>query len=458
MAGPALAGYLDANRERIVETLLEWLRIPSISTDPQSSRDVRASAEFCAAMLADAGLENVELIETPGLPALYGDWLHAGNGAPTVVVYGHHDVQPVDPLDEWTSPPFEPVIVHGECRGRGAIDDKGQVLYQIEAVRGLLARDGRLPVNVKFLIEGEEEAGSVNFEALLEAEQARLACDVVVVSDTGMISPEVPSTTVGMRGLVAFDVAIRTAAIDLHSGMWGGTVPNAALITSRLAAQLHDEKGKVTLPDFYERVRELSNREKASLDAQPFDEAAFRASAGGVAYLDGEEGYSPLERVGVRPTAEIVGIRGGYAGPGIKTIVPAAAGFKVAFRLVPDQRPQDVEPALRNWLAERVPEGVEVTVTPEGAVAPALTPVDQPCVAALSRAIKKVWGKDPLFTREGGSGPEEALGRVLNAPVLFLGVGLPDDRIHAPNERMVMDQFWKGLLAAGELLLELGGR
>ena len=458
MAEPALAGYRDANRERIEDTLFRWLRIPSISTDPECSAQVRASAEFCAAMLTAAGLENVALIETPGLPAVYGDWLHAGPGAPTVVVYGHHDVQPVDPLEEWTSPPFEPVIVDGECRARGAIDDKGQVLYQIEAARGLLELEGRLPVNLKFLIEGEEEAGSVNFEALLNAERQRLACDMVVVSDTGMISPDVPSTTVGMRGLVAFDVAVRTAAIDLHSGMWGGTVPNAALIASRLAAQLHDENGRVTLPGFYEHVRELSDREKASLDAQPFDETGFRASAGGVAYLDGEAGYSPLERIGVRPTAEIVGLRGGYAGPGIKTIVPAAAGFKVAFRLVPDQRPEDVEPALRDWLAERVPDGVEVVVTPEGAVAPALTPVEHPGVAALSRAIKKVWGKDPLFTREGGSGPEEALGRVLNAPVLFLGVGLPGDRIHAPNERMVMDQFWKGLLAAGELLLDLGGR
>lgn len=458
MAEPALAGYLDANRERIVETLFQWLRIPSISTDPETSSDVRASARFCAGLLEDAGMENVGLIETPGLPAVYGDWLHAGERAPTVVIYGHHDVQPVDPLDEWTSPPFEPVIVDGECRARGAIDDKGQVLYQIEAARGLLSGEGRLPVNVKFLIEGEEEAGSVNFESLLEAERSRLACDMVVVSDTGMISPDVPSTTVGMRGLVAFDVAVRTASIDLHSGMWGGTVPNAALIASRLAAQLHDGNGKVTLPGFYDRVRELSDREKASLDAQPFDETAFRTAAGGVAYLDGEAGYSPLERIGVRPTAEVVGIRGGYAGPGIKTIVPAAAGFKVAFRLVPDQRPRDIEPALRSWLAERVPDGVEVTVTPEGAVAPALTPVDHPGVAALSRAIRNVWGQDPLLTREGGSGPEEALGRVLDAPVLFLGVGLPGDRIHAPNERMVMDQFWKGLLAAGELLLELGGR
>lgn len=457
MPRPALAEYADSERQRIVDTLFEWLRIPSISADPAHSGDVRASADFCAGLLRRAGFDDVAILETDGLPAVYAEHCRAGADAPTVLVYGHHDVQPVDPLELWRSPPFEPVIVNGECLARGAIDDKGQTLYQIEAARGLLRRDGRLPVNLKFLVEGEEEVGSPHFEALLRRERDRLACDVVVVSDTGMISPEVPSTTVGMRGLVAFDVALRTARTDLHSGMWGGTVPNPARLAARLVAGLHDERGRVTLPGFYERVRELSEVEKRSLAAQPFDEAGFRASAGEVAFLEGEEGYTPLERVGVRPTAEVVGLHSGYGGPGIKTIVPATAGFKVAFRLVPDQRPEDVEPAFRSWLAERIPAGVEVEVTPEGGVAPALTPVDHPAMAALSRTIEAVWGRPPLYTREGGSGPEEALGRVMAAPVLFLGVGLPDDRIHAPNERMVMDQFWKGLLAAGELLLELGG-
>lgn len=456
MPHPALADYARSDRDRIVATLLDWLRIPSISALPEHETDVRSSAEFCAGLLREAGMEQVEIMETGGLPAVYAEWCHAGQEAPTVLVYGHHDVQPVDPLELWNSPPFDPVIVDGECRARGAIDDKGQTFYQIEAARGLLIRDGRLPVNLKFLVEGEEEVGSPNFEALLRRESERLACDIVVVSDTGMISPEVPSTTVGMRGLVAFDVALRTASTDLHSGMWGGTVPNPALLAARLVADLHDDRGRVTLPGFYDRVRTLSDVEKKSLDAQPFDEAEFRAAAGGVSYLEGEEGYSPLERIGVRPTAEVVGLHSGYGGPGIKTIVPATAGFKVAFRLVPDQRPEDVEPAFRAWLSERVPNGVELTVTPEGGVAPALTPVDHPAVAALSQTIEAVWGKAPLFTREGGSGPEEALGRVLEAPVLFLGVGLPDDRIHAPNERMVMDQFWKGLIAAGELLIALG--
>jgi acetylornithine deacetylase/succinyl-diaminopimelate desuccinylase-like protein len=450
-----LGRYAIAERDRIVATLCDWLRIPSISAHPERAADVRASAEFCAGLLRDAGVEHVELLETPGAPATYGDWLHAGLDVPTVLVYGHHDVQPIDPLDEWIQPPFDPLIVDGECRARGAIDDKGQTLYEIEAARGLLQRDGRLPVNLKFLVEGEEEVGSVHFEALLTRHADRLRADVIVVSDTGMIAADVPSICIGLRGLVAFDVCLRTGSIDLHSGIWGGTVPNAARVAAELAAALHDDDGRVTLPGFYDSVRSLSEAELQSLAAHPFDEEAFKAAAG-VRYLTGERVYTPIERTRVRPTAEVVGITTGYGGPGIKTIVPAAANVKLAFRLVPDQQPDQISEAFRQWLGNRVPAGVQVTVEPEGAVSPALTPVDDPAVGALARAIERVWGKAPLFTREGGSGPEEALGRVLQAPVLFLGVSLPDDRFHAPNERMVMDQFWKGLLAAGELLVELG--
>jgi acetylornithine deacetylase/succinyl-diaminopimelate desuccinylase-like protein len=454
-SGLRLAPYVEDQQDRIVATLLEWLRIPSISSHPERAGDVLRSAEFCAGLLADAGFEHVDVVPTPGGPSVYGDWLHAPPGAPTVLVYGHHDVQPVDPLDAWTSPPFSPVIVDGECRARGAVDDKGQTLYEIEAARGLLAADGGLPVNLKFLIEGEEEVGSPHFEELLVTHAERLACDIVVVSDTGMISPDVPSVCVGMRGLVAFDVTLRSGAIDLHSGIWGGTVPNAAHLAADLAAALHDRDGRVTLPGFYNRVRPLAEVEQKSLAAQPFDEEQFLAQAG-VRYLTGETGYSPLERTGVRPTAEVTGITAGYGGPGIKTIVPAVANLKVTFRLVPDQRPNEIAASFHDWLATHVPPGVELTLEPEGAVAPALTPVDHPAMGALSRAIERVWGVPPLLTREGGSGPEEALGRVLGAPVLFLGIALPGDRFHAPNERMVMDQFWKGLLAAGELLTELG--
>ena len=451
-----LTGYVAAERDRIVATLLDWLRIPSISAHPERAADVRRSAQFAAVLLVEAGLEHVEVIETPGQPAVYGDWLHAGPGSPTVLVYGHHDVQPVDPVHEWLSPPFEPVVVDGECRGRGAIDDKGQMLYEVEAVRGLLRAQGRLPVNLRFLIEGEEEVGSPHFEQLLEAERDRLRCDAVVVSDTTMWAPDVPSVCTGMRGLVAFDVEVRTGSIDLHSGTFGGSVPNPAHVLARLVASLHDAEGRVTLPGFYADVRPLTPDEEASLRLLPFDDEDWRRKAG-VQRLEGEAGRSTLERVWTRPTCDVVGVAAGYGGEGIKTIVPAHGRLKVTFRLVPDQDPAKVADAFTGWLEQQVPEGVSLTVRQLGAVAPALTPVDHPAMQALCRAVERVWGKPPLFTREGGSGPQEALGRVLRAPVLYLGVGLPDDRFHAPNERMVMDQFWRGLLAAGELWHELAG-
>ena len=454
----ALQPYVDAERERITDTLFSWLRIPSISAQPEHAGDVRASAEFAVAELRAAGLEHVTILETAGAPAVYGDWLHAGPEAPTVLVYGHHDVQPVDPLDQWISPPFEPVIVEGECRARGAVDDKGQTLYEIEAARGLLSRDGRLPVNLKFIVEGEEEVGSPHFEALLVAERERLACDVVVVSDTGMWSIDVPSICVGMRGLVAFNVQIRTGRIDLHSGSFGGAVPNPAHIIGDIVSGLHDSDGRVTIPGFYDDVRPLTEAEEASLAKLPFDEDAWQAMAG-VGRLQGEAGRTTLERVWTRPTCEVVGITVGYGGDGIKTIVPAEGNVKVTFRLVADQNPAKIAAAFEAWLREQVPPGVDVAIESEGGgVAPALTPVDHPAVGALVDAIERVWNIPPLFTREGGSGPEEALGRVFGAPVLYLGIALPDDRYHAPNERMVMSQFWKGLLAAGELLLELGRR
>ncbi len=456
---PRLTGWVDAERDRILDDLCAWLRIPSISAQPDHAPDVRRSAEMTADLFRRAGLEHVRLLETAGGPSVYGDILHAGPGAPTALVYGHHDVQPVDPLDEWRSPPFDPVVADGpygaELRARGAIDDKGQVLFQLEAVRGLLATEGRLPVNVKFLVEGEEEVGSAHFEDLLVRERSRLACDLTIVSDTDMWAPDVPSVCVGMRGLVAFDVHVRTAAIDLHSGLFGGAVPNSAHLVARLVASLHDDDGRVTVPGFYDDVRPLTPAEEASLATIPLDEDAWRKMAG-VGRLEGEAGRSLLERIWTRPTCEVVGIGTGYTGDGIKTIVPATGRFKVTFRLVPDQDPARVTAAFRAWLAAVVPDGIEVTVTPEGGVAPALTPVDHPAMGALCRAVARVWGKEPLFTRIGGSGPEEALGRVLDVPVLYLGVALPDDRFHAPNERMVLDQFWKGLLAAGELWHELG--
>ena len=448
-----LARYVEHARAEILGRLDAWLRIPAISADPAHADDVRASAEWCASEMRAIGLEHVQLLETAGHPSVYADWLHAP-GAPTVLVYGHHDVQPVDPLAEWISPPFEPTIRDGQLFARGAVDDKGQVLYHLEVIRALLARDGGLPVNVKLLVEGEEEVGSPHFEALLTECRELLRADVLVVSDTAMWSEAVPSMCTGMRGLVAFDVSLRTASGDLHSGSFGGAVRNAAHVAADLVTALHDPDGAVTLPGFYDDVLAMPDAVRASIAGLPFDAAIFRATANGAAPT-GEAGYSTLERIWVRPTAEVTGLVAGYAGDGIKTIVPAHASLKITFRLVPDQDPATVTAAFNRWLDAHVPDGVEVTVTPEGGVAPALTPVDHPAVAATARVIERVWGVAPRFTREGGSGPEEALGRVLDAPVVFLGVGLPDDQIHAPNERIVLEQFWKGIVAVGELWFEL---
>lgn len=454
MGGLLLQDFLDRERDSILEALGEWLRIPSISADPTYTADVRTSAQWCAARMRAVGLEHVELIETDGHPSVYADWLHAA-GAPTVVVYGHHDVQPIDPLEEWLSPPFEPTVRDGQLFARGAIDDKGQVLSHLEAVRGLLHECGHLPVNLKFLVEGEEEDGSRNFETLLEHERDRLACDVVVVSDTGMLAADVPSMCTGMRGLAAFDVVIRTAEADLHSGSFGGAVPNAAHVAARLVAALHDPSRRVTIPGFYDNVRELTEAERLSFAAVPFDDEDFEHVAG-VRRLEGEAGATTLERIWSRPTAEVTGMTSGYGGVGVKTIVPATAALKVTFRLVADQDPLDIATAFEQWVLASVGEGVDVTVTRLGSVAAALTPVYHPAVGAAARAIERVWGRSPLYTREGGSGPEEALARILGRPVIYLGVGLPDDRIHAPNERVVLDQLWRGLLAVGELWNELG--
>ncbi len=454
MSSPRLAVYSASEAEAITARLFEWLSIPSISALGDHAADVERSAEWLAAACRAAGFQTVEIWPTAGHPSVFAEWHGAPEGAPTALIYGHHDVQPVDPLDEWTHPPFEPVIVDGQCFARGAIDDKGQVLYHLEAVRATLAERGALPVNLKLLVEGEEEVGSPHFETLLTERSDRLACDVIVVSDTGMIAPDVPSTDVAMRGLIAATVTLSTSDTDLHSGMFGGAVPNPLHHLARLVADLHDDDLRVAIEGFYDDVVPLSPVEADSLAAQPFDEDEFRRIAG-VRFLEGESGQSTLARIGARPTAEVVGLSGGYAGDGMKTIVPATAEAKITFRLVPDQDPATLMPRITEWITSRVADGIEVAVTWHGGVAPATTPTDHWSFAALRRAIATVWGTEPLLTRVGGSGPEETLDRVLGAPVIFLGVGLPDDRIHAPNERMLMEQFWRGLCAAGELYDEL---
>ena len=447
--------YVLAHRDRLLADLDEWLRIPSISADPAYASSVRESAEWAAAALRRSGFPTVELWETDrgGHPAVFAERVVSPD-LPTVVVYGHHDVQPVDPLELWTTPPFEPTIRGEDLFARGAVDDKGQVLFHLLGLEAALASYEELGVNLKVLVEGEEEIGSPNFRALLERERERLRCDVVVVSDTGIFDKDTPSMCVGMRGLVYCQVDLYGPDVDLHSGSFGGGVPNPATEIARICAQLHDDDRRVTLPGFYDRVVPLSDRERELMAALPFDEAAWLRDATSCATW-GEAGYTTLERVGARPTAEVNGIWSGYTGVGQKTIIPAEAHAKISFRLVADQRPAEVEDGFRHWLAARVPDGLRHEVAFFGGVRPCLTPLDHPAVQAATRAMEQAFGTRVLYTREGGSGPEADLAEVLDAPVVFLGVGLPDDRIHSPNEKVNLPNLLRGAEAAAHLWREL---
>ena len=455
--------YVEAHAQGFFGDLKQWLAIPSVSADPEHRPDVRASAEWLAACLRRTGFPEVEIWETgsaesPGLPAVYACWPAADPAAPTVCVYGHHDVQPADPESAWDFPPFEPAERGDQLLGRGASDDKGQVFFHPLAVRACLAAAGTdaPPVTVKLLIEGEEESGSPHFAALLADRASRLACDVIVVSDTTMWAADVPSMCTGMRGLVAAEIVLRGADTDLHSGSFGGGVPNPCHALAALLAGLHDGEGRVTLPEFYDRVVALSAQERALFDRLPFDEKSWLADAGNSRAASGEAGYTTLERIWARPTAEVNGMWGGYQGPGPKTIVPREAHAKVSFRLVADQEPAEVLAALADYVAARVPAGIEAVVTPGGAgVRACSSPIDSAAVRAGRRAMERAFGTEVLFTREGGSGPEADLADILGAPLVFVAVGLDSDRIHAPNEKAEKALLLKGAEAAAYLWQEL---
>ena len=439
--------FVKGASETLVAELSEWCAIPSISTDPSYAGEVRRSAEHLAGLMESAGLHAEVLAVDGAQPAVYGEWLGAGAQAPTITVYGHHDVQPVDPLELWTTPPFEPTVRDGCLYARGASDDKGQIHFQLAAVRHLLAADGRLPVNLKFFVEGEEEAGSPGIDAFLAEHGERLACDVIFVSDTGMYAADVPSLVTSMRGLMYFQVDLRTAASDLHSGEFGGTVPNAVAALVELLARLKDADGRIAVPGWYDDVLDLTETERAQFAALPFDAEAFQRTAG-VAALPGERGWSPLERIGGRPSADVCGIWGGYSGPGSKTVIPAEAHAKVSFRLVADQDPAKLRSLFERWAAANVPEGAEVVVRWHHGVRPCRTPLEHPGNQAARRAVARAWGIEPLFTREGGSGPERALSDALGASCVYLGVMLPEDHIHAPNERLSLSNYFNGVRAA----------
>ncbi|HVX45052.1 MAG TPA: dipeptidase [Mycobacteriales bacterium] len=450
--------YVTEHIEDLHADLQEWLAIPSIGADPAHAQDVRRSAEWLVEALRRTGFPTTEIWDANGSPAVFAEWPSGDAGATTVLIYGHHDVQPVDPIEQWNHPPFEPTIVGDELFARGAIDDKGQVAFHLLGVRAHLAATGRTSpaVNLKLIIEGEEESGSPHFPDLLREHQDRLACDAIVVSDTGVFGRDTPSICMGMRGLAEGEVHLHGPDLDLHSGSFGGAVPNPLTVMARLLAQLHDENGVVQLPGFYDDVRPIADAEREAFAKLPFDEQAWLAGPAKSRAAAGEAGYSTLERVWARPTAEINGLWGGYSGPGHKTIVPSDAHAKLTFRLVADQDPATVQRQLQQFVADRVPAGITAHVEISGGgVKASLSPLDHPATQALLRAMGRAFEQEVLLTREGGSGPETDLAEILGAPLLFLGVGLPDDQIHAPNERVVLPQLYKGAEAAAYLWSEL---
>ena len=428
-----LDAYLEPRREERLERLKAFLRIPSISALPQHAPDVRRAAEWLADEMRAAGIQNVEVSETSGHPMVYGDWLHAA-GAPTVVVYGHYDVQPVDPLEEWHTEPFEPVVDGHRLIGRGAADDKGQIHAHVSAAAALLATRDSLPVNVKYVFEGEEESGSAHLDAWLTEHRDRLDADAAIISDTGFFEGNVPAITLSLRGMTYAQIDVRLAGGDLHSGSYGGAIGNPAFAIAQIIAALKGPDGRIRIPGFYDDVREPTQAEREAIAALPFDEETFRADTG-VPGLVGESGYTTLERKSIRPTLDVNGIWGGFQGHGQKTIIPAEAHAKISMRLVADQEPEDVFAKLTAFVEEIAPPGVEVTVRLLGTGRPSQTPLDHPHIGAASRALERVFGQSPLYINSGGSIPVAAsFQRILGLPVVLLGFTQPNDLAHAPNE------------------------
>ena len=440
----ALEDYLAAHADERLESYKDFVRIPSISALPEHAPDCRRAAEWIAADLERIGMEHVEVAETGGHPVVYADWLHA-EGAPTVLVYCHYDVQPVDPLDLWTSPPFEPVVVENRILGRGVADDKGQLHLHLRAAEALLATRGGLAVNVKYVFEGEEESSSVNLDAWLTANRDRLTADFALISDTGFFEGNLPSITIALRGMMYAQIDITGTAVDLHSGGYGGAVENPANALGRIITGLKDEHGRILVPGFYDDVVELTADERRLIAELPFDEAEYLARLG-LPALHGEAGYSTLERRGARPTLDVNGLWGGFQGEGSKTIIPAHAHAKVSCRLVADQDPDRIFEAFRAHVLAIAPPGIRVDVRKLGGGRPSLTPIDHPATQAAARALEATFGRAPVYIREGGSIPVCAtFEATLGLPVVLLGFDPPDQRAHAPNEWMDLDNYETGI-------------
>ena len=447
--------FINTNRDRYVEELKGYLAIPSISALPEHAGDVRRCAEWTADEMRRVGLQNVQLIETPGNPVVYGDWLGAP-GAQTILFYGHYDVQPVDPLELWVSPPFEATIREGEIYARGAADDKGQVFMHFKAVEAHMKRTGRLPVNIKFILEGEEEVGSAHLDDFVRDHKDQLAADVVLISDSPMFDRGVPSICYGLRGLAYFQIDLRGTKTDLHSGSFGGAVANPAFVLAQMLAQMKDRGGRVKIAGFYDDVRPLREEERAEFKKLPFNEKRYRKELG-APKLFGERDYTTLERVWARPTFEVNGLLSGFTAEGAKTVIPAVAMAKVSMRLVPDQDPDKVALLFEAHAKKVTPKSVELKITRMHGGKPWMTDFDNLFVQAAGRAIERGFGQRPVFNREGGSIPVvSTFQEVLGLPSVLFGVGLPDENAHAPNEKIDLVNFHNGIIASAFLYEEIG--
>ncbi|WP_338873746.1 dipeptidase [Spirosoma sp. SC4-14] len=435
--------YLEANKQRFLDELLELLRIPSVSADSNFKTDVRRAAEYVKEKLSAAGMDNAQLYETPGHPVVYAEKI-VDPARPTVLVYGHYDVQPADPYDLWQSPPFEPTIRNERIYARGACDDKGQFYMHIKAIETMLATDG-LPCNVKVMIEGEEEVGSDHLGTFVAENRDMLKTDVILISDTSIISNETPSLEIGLRGLSYVEVEVTGANRDLHSGVYGGAVANPINVLAKMIASLHDENGHITIPGFYDKVVDLSDAERAELAKAPFNLEEYKADLG-IRDVEGEVGYSTNERTSIRPTLDANGIWGGYTGEGAKTVLPSKAFAKISMRLVPDQTPDEITELFTKHFKAIAPDSVTVKVTPHHGGLPYVTPTDSVEFEAATKAFEDAWGKKPIPTRGGGSIPIVALfEKELGVKSILMGFGLDSDALHSPNESYGLFNFYKGI-------------
>jgi len=435
--------YIQTHRNRFLNELFDWLRIPSVSADSKHKADVRKAAEFLKEKFTTAGADEAELCETKGHPIVYAEKI-INPSLPTVLVYGHYDVQPPDPLNLWTSPPFEPVIRDEKIYARGACDDKGQVYMHVKAFE-MLMKLNQLPCNIKFMVEGEEEVGSDNLGIFVKENKAKLKADVILVSDTAIISLEHPSITVGLRGLSYVEVEVTGPNRDLHSGVYGGAVANPINTLCKMIAALHDENGRVTIPGFYDKVRELSAADREALNKAPFNLEQYKKELG-IADVQGEKGYITLERTGIRPTLDVNGIWGGYTGEGAKTVLPSKAYAKISMRLVPDQNNEEITQLFTSHFLSLAPKSVHVKVTALHGGQPAVTPTDSKAFKAASTAFEEIWGKKPIPTRDGGSIPIVALfKKELGLDTVLMGFGLDSDAIHSPNEHFGVKNFLLGI-------------